>query len=76
MNSTYTARMKTALGIPTVILILTLAGCGSSETEASDTSPSEQETAVSDLFKVGITRITPRQRAFMRYRLNAESVET
>jgi len=59
MNSTYTARMKTALGIPTVILILTLAGCGSSETEVSETSTSGQETAVSDLFKVGVTRITP-----------------
>jgi RND family efflux transporter MFP subunit len=59
MNSTYTARMKTALGIPTVILILTLAGCGSSETEVSETSTSGQETTVSDLFKVGVTRITP-----------------
>jgi RND family efflux transporter MFP subunit len=59
MNSTYTARMKTALGIPTVILILTLASCGSSETDASETSTSGQETAVSDLFKVGVTRITP-----------------
>jgi len=59
MNSTYTARMKTALGIPTVILILTLASCGSSETGSSETSTSGQETAVSDLFKVGVTRITP-----------------
>jgi RND family efflux transporter MFP subunit len=59
MNSTYTARMKTAMGIPTVILILTLASCGSSETGSSETSTSGQETAVSDLFKVGVTRITP-----------------
>lgn len=59
MNSRYTARMKTALGIPTVILVLTLAGCGSAETEGSEARTSEQETPVSDLFKVGVTRIIP-----------------
>jgi len=59
MNRIYKERMKRALGIPVMILAVTLTGCGSSETEAGESSESNESAKASGLFKVGVTNISP-----------------
>jgi multidrug efflux pump subunit AcrA (membrane-fusion protein) len=59
MNSIYTERMKTALGIPTMILAVTLASCGSTETEAGESNEANESAKAASLFKVGVSNIAP-----------------
>ena len=57
MNSIYTTRMKTALGIPALILVLV--GCGASETEVGESIGDNESARVTGLFKVGVSPISP-----------------
>jgi multidrug efflux pump subunit AcrA (membrane-fusion protein) len=57
MNSIYTVSMRTAMGIPMMIFILALAGCGSSEEASTTNDVTEAKTA--DLFQVGVSKVTP-----------------
>ncbi len=59
MNIIYTARMKKALGLPAVILVLALASCGSSDMEDAGSSESGSEANGVNLFKVGVLSIAP-----------------
>jgi RND family efflux transporter MFP subunit len=59
MNSIFTERMKTALGIPTMILAVTLASCGSTETEAGESNEANESAKAASLFKVGVSNIAP-----------------
>ena len=59
MNSIYKVRMRKATGIPTLVLALALASCGSMDNEeaAADNSVPTEKTL--DLFKVGVLPINP-----------------
>lgn len=59
MNSIYKVRMRTAMGIPTLVLALTLASCGSMDNEETATDSSVPTEKTSDLFKVGVLPINP-----------------
>ena len=59
MNSIYKVRMRKATGIPTLVLALVLASCGSMDNEEAAVDNSVPTEKTLDLFKVGVLPINP-----------------